>query len=153
MIRSSLILILTVSILFADFIRDDTTEIVTDNVTGLQWQDDAKSADNALIWTEALDLCESLSLGGRSDWRLPNINELRSIVDFRHIDPATDPIFRNSASTPYWSSTSDDDIYAYHAWFIDFYDGSRMGSHDPSGSLAEISKYDGAHVRCVRGGL
>ncbi len=33
-------------------------------------------------WEEALAYCEGLTLGDHSDWRLPTIKELNSIVDY-----------------------------------------------------------------------
>lgn len=59
--------------------NDDGT--VSDNITGLLWQ---QSPDNArLQFAEAEAYCESLDLGGRADWRVPSIKELYSLADFR----------------------------------------------------------------------
>jgi len=49
------------------FSRDDTTQIVTDTTTGLQWQDDANASSLTKKWTEAIDYCEALTLGGHDD--------------------------------------------------------------------------------------
>jgi len=65
--------------LFADFSRNNTTNIVTDNYTQLVWQDNERQE---LTLPDAIEYCEALSLGGHDDWRLPNINELFSIVDY-----------------------------------------------------------------------
>ncbi|MCH9812445.1 MAG: DUF1566 domain-containing protein [Epsilonproteobacteria bacterium] len=64
--------------------------IVVDRQTGLYWQE--KSNQNWMNWEEAIKHCESMTLGGYEDWRLPNINELMSLVP-NHIYPS-------------WSSTS-----------------------------------------------
>lgn len=53
---------------------------VTDAYTGLIWEQN--SSEKALTWEEALAYCENLSLAGNTDWRLPNINELNSLVDY-----------------------------------------------------------------------
>ena len=58
---------------------DNNDGTVTDNVTGLMWQ--KEDDDNVRDWEAALSYCESLSLAGFSDWRLPNIKELDSITD------------------------------------------------------------------------
>ncbi len=71
--------------------------LVKDNSTNLVWTRCPLSADNKPIydfqcigekklftWEEAVDACENLNFEGRSDWRLPNINELQSIVYYHH---------------------------------------------------------------------
>ncbi|MBD3817235.1 MAG: DUF1566 domain-containing protein, partial [Halothiobacillus sp.] len=69
------------SALSADFNRDDSKAIVNDNATGLSWHDDADASSYQATWQGAIDYCEALTLGGYDDWRLPNINELYTIVD------------------------------------------------------------------------
>ena len=65
-------------------------KIVVDTVTGLQWQyHDADVPDNSSFWKGAMDYCENLTYAGFSDWRLPNKDELMTIVDFGRSDPAS----------------------------------------------------------------
>lgn len=47
-----------------------------------------KNRDGRLNWLEALDWAEKLEYAGYSDWRLPNIKELQSIIDYTR-SPAT----------------------------------------------------------------
>ena len=68
-----------ISILNADFTRDAATEVITDSVTQLEWQDDAIGSE--VTWEGAISNCESLTLDG-GVWRLPNINELKTLVDY-----------------------------------------------------------------------
>lgn len=59
------------------------TYTITDTARKLEWQNSyAEGTIKQAIWQEALDYCENLTLDNKSDWRLPNINELRSIVDY-----------------------------------------------------------------------
>src|SRR5262249_44199650 len=59
---------------------------VFDREAGRVWQ---RSPDtNERIWSSALNLCYSRNVGGRRGWRLPTIEELASLVDPTHIDPA-----------------------------------------------------------------
>ncbi|MEN1728160.1 MAG: DUF1566 domain-containing protein [Pseudomonadota bacterium] len=59
-----------------------------------------------LDWTAALLAAESHSQAGRDDWRLPNRNELASIIEGRCFSPALDSdAFPNATLTAYWSST------------------------------------------------
>ena len=43
----------------------------------LQW---SEKAPNAMSWYEAKQYCENLDEGGHSDWKLPNIDELRTLI-------------------------------------------------------------------------
>lgn len=52
---------------------------ITDLVTGLTWQ---KNMGEKMTFDEAKTLAESLSLGGHSDWRIPTIKELYSLILF-----------------------------------------------------------------------
>ena len=62
-----------------DYTRDDSKEIVTDKVTGLQWQDNSEAKTVSKNWSDAKSYCEALTLGGHNDWRLPTIEELESM--------------------------------------------------------------------------
>ena len=125
---------------WADFTKAGNT--VTDNTTGLQWQDDVVGSTRT--WQAAIDHCEALSLDGFNDWRLPNLNELISLVDYGSTRPAIDPTFQSVASNDYWSSTTYAGISG-SAWYVTFSYGNQ--SYDgKSGSGS--SRY----VRCVRAG-
>ena len=125
------------------YTRDDAKEIVTDTVTGLQWQDDRDAKTVKKNWQEAIEYCADLTLGGHSDWRLPTIAELRSIVDKGRHKPAIDPTFQNVGSDDWWSLYWSSTTYAYDsssAWFVFFNDGSASSG----------SKGNSVFVRCVR---
>jgi hypothetical protein len=59
--------------------RENANRVWTDPETGLMWTGN----DNgfALRWKPAADYCNSLQLGGFSDWRLPKIDELKKIYN------------------------------------------------------------------------
>lgn len=89
---------------------------VTDNLTQLIWQQ-IPFADT-LTWEDALMYADTLSLGGFSDWRLPNIKELQSINDEKLINPSLDKtIFGVTAAKKYWSSTTLPNQTA-KAWYL-----------------------------------
>jgi hypothetical protein len=128
--------------LLADFSRD-SDGVVTDSVTGLQWQDNySDNGDNikSAKWTDAIAYCEALSLGGDDDWRLPNFNELYYLADRSKRNPAIDPPFQHTTtSSGYWSATTivgDED----YAWGVFFYYGDD----------GWVDKDDSLYVRCVR---
>ena len=135
--RILLIVIGLSSVLLADFSK--TGNIVTDAVTGLQWQDDA--VDSSMRWGNAITYCESLDLGGHNNWRLPNINELKSIIDRSKENPAIVDGFENINSSNYWSSTTVKNDQK-NAWIVLF----------SKGYVRRKGKGGGAYVKCVREG-
>jgi hypothetical protein len=140
--KSILSLFLLTGILYSADLSRDSNGIVTDISTNLQWQDDIPSVEKT--WSEAINYCEDLSLGGQDDWRLPNYNELISIVDYAKYKLAIkENVFQNITSSYYWSSSSSASpaFSSRYAWFVYFYDGS----------TGEISKTDSFSVCCVRG--
>lgn len=127
---------------------DNGDGTVTDYCTGLMWQQDTADVNDdevispeldRLTWCEALDYCETLTHAGYEDWRLPNIRELLSLVDYGRINPAIDPLF-SAASWGYWSSTTFTGFPDY-AWSVVFDDGDDWG--EVKGKLF-------GHVRAVR---
>jgi len=107
--------------------KDNGDGTVTDKPTGLMWMKvdsgklkAGKNKDGKLNWQEALTWAENLEYAGYSDWRLPNIKELQSIVDYTR-SPATtnsaaiDPVFQATSFIAeggqkdypyYWSGTT-----------------------------------------------
>jgi hypothetical protein len=133
---------------------DNGDGTVTDTITGLTWQQD----DDAVVktWEEALSYCEGLELPtGQTDWRLPNIKELRSIVDTTTYSPAINlTYFPNTNFGDYWSST--------HGWTFSHHGGGYIPSGAWSISFSIADENDGyinrapttsnTYARCVRGG-
>ena len=78
---------------------------ITDNNTGLVWQ--KIQNPDTITWEQALTYASSLTLAGKSDWRLPNIKELQSLNIVSIHNPSFDKnYFTNVGSGNYWSSTS-----------------------------------------------
>jgi hypothetical protein len=119
---------------------DNEDGTVTDTATGLMWQ---QAEAGAMTWEEALTYCEDLKLAGYNDWRLPNINQLQSIVDYIAYAPSINQtIFPEAMPQDYWSSTTyegDDDSYN-RAWSVQFSNGE-LYADDKSNSI---------YVRAVR---
>lgn len=94
---------------------DNTNGTVTDNLTGLTWLKDADTFGE-VTWDQALINANGLVSGSpglsdgsaRGDWRLPNLRELLSLIDYGASNPivtAGHP-FTNVRSALYWTSTS-----------------------------------------------
>ena len=142
-----------------DRFRDNGDGTVTDNLTGLIWLKDA-NCFGTRAWYNALSDCNGLSSGscglteGSSvgDWRLPNRNELASLVHKGYYNPAVpnttgtgqwpegDP-FNNVQSYSYWSSPTDAST-TVSAWGVNVYNGR----------VYDFSKTSYGYVWPVRGG-
>jgi hypothetical protein len=137
---------------------------ITDNSTGLMWT----QVDNGvgLDWEAALSYAEASEEAGFTDWRLPNVKELQSIVDYGYspsatnpdkVGPAIDPMFNctpivNEAGDDdyayYWTSTSahftSGEPY-YYAWYVAFgraVNGEGIDFHG-AGGVRFDTKYEG----------
>lgn len=97
---------------------DNGDDTVTDNNTKLIW---SKNADPCgwKVWWDAKSYCDGITLANHSNWRLPSISELKSLIDRKQFNPALPPghPFMNVQSGLYWSST----MYASsptYAWYV-----------------------------------
>ena len=91
---------------------------ITDNLTGFMWTKNANLPGGAKTWYEAMAYVAEMNDGthenfGYNDWRLPNVRELFSLIDFSVSYPALPPghpfINVEPAVPPptyFWSSTS-----------------------------------------------
>lgn len=66
---------------------DNGNGTITDNVTGLMWQ---QNPGDKMDYENAINGVENFNLAGYTDWRVPTIKELYSLMDFRGIDLMTD---------------------------------------------------------------
>ena len=125
---------------------DNGDGTVTDNQTGLMWEKkedldfvpgNLHDADNVYTWTDAMsewisevndrtnDPNAQAGLGGHSDWRVPTIVELQTILLAPSpcgTNPCIDPIFGPTTSAPAWSSTTTSSDPNNH-WEVNFIDG------------------------------
>jgi formylglycine-generating enzyme required for sulfatase activity len=110
-------------------ITNGTAVTVLDNLTGLEWIKAPHSLAgnaNATYWSEAITFCASLSYAGNSDWRLPSVRELESLVsckDYSPALPAGHP-FVGVKNSLYWSSSSRLNWAGYNAWLLGMLDGA-----------------------------
>jgi hypothetical protein len=134
---------------------------VSDRLTGLIWLREGNcpsffigdvAGDNRRTWPEALLAAKELSSGYcgltdgsvAGDWRIPNIRELSSLVDYSQSNPslpAGHP-FLNINFPQYWSSTNDA-LYMNYSWLVDFSHGN---------TFYETKSSNDYNVIAVRGG-
>ena len=117
--------------------------IIKDLNTKLEWQNNFINKVPELSWNKAVDYCENLSLNG-DNWRLPNKEELISIIKKEKTGLSLDTIFLNKSVTAftYWTSSKAEDNGRF-SWGVSFGDGW-VGRYNQRYSLK---------VRCVRGEL
>ncbi len=134
---------------------DNGDGTVTDNVSNLRWQkcsygqtNDATCTGTAgnINWQGALQYCDALSLGtfgNSSNWRLPNANELNSLMDRSAVSPAikTASFPNTAAAGDYWSSSTYKLTLA-NAFYIGF----------SSGTMSDTNKTNTWKARCVSTG-
>jgi hypothetical protein len=82
--------------------RGDGT--IFDTRTKLVWQQ--SSSSKQYTWKDAHKYCEKLNLAGYNDWRLPTIEELKTLIEKKH-KPTICPAFKCKSDWYwYWSSSS-----------------------------------------------
>ena len=127
-----LLLLVTANWGYAEPYTDNGDGTVTDEGSGLVWQQDVAAVQPN--WQGALDYCNALTLAGFNDWRLPDIKQLRSLVD----DISGMDSNFSLAANPCWSSTSASS--RTYAW--------RMSNEGFTHYSLKTSS--GWNVRCVR---
>jgi hypothetical protein len=132
------------------FVISNDGHEVTDNSTGLTWQrcvvgmqwngSTCAGFPRGYMYSESLQLAESIRVESGVNWRLPNIKELSSIVDTRNIGVTIDEsVFPNSPHDQYWSSSpfSND---AFFAWMVSFFQGSVYYSYTEDLGMVRLVK-------------
>ena len=128
---------------------------VTDIKTGLMWKQCSEGQSGAdcsaggaagYSWAGALQQAQAVNssggFAGFTDWRVPNVKELRSITERQCYNPAINSaVFPNTASTWYWSSSPVADNSG-SAWIVPFGYGYDLWYY----------KYNDNYVRLVRSG-
>lgn len=121
---------------------------VSDLGSGLMWQ--KNDSENGLDWENALAYAENLEFANYEDWRLPNIKELQSIVDYSGVYPAIDQNYFDISDDDsyFWSSTSAyfskygtaEQHKFYWAWYVAF--GYAVGPDGEDSHGAGAVRYD-----------
>ncbi len=132
------LVLFSISILFgSNFVKSEN--IVIDISKNLMWQDNIDVIQYKSSWSLAKEYCESLTLNGFTDWKLPSIKELQTIVDIKKAKPALYEEFKFIEQTSYWTSSQDITNDAY-AWYVGFKTGA---------TYKDSKDYD-CYVRCIR---
>ncbi len=133
--------------------QDNPDGTITDLNTGLMWEKKVAGSGclhcvgDTYTWAYAtttwINDVNNAGFAGFNDWRLANVMELHSIVDYGRVNPSIDPAFGPTTASNYWSSTAAV-INPAAAWSVAF----NFGGGGVSGTLQSGTR----GVRAVRGG-
>ncbi len=126
------------------FFTDNSDGTVTDTVTGLMWQGTdggEMTIENALLY------CDTLTLGGYTNWRLPDAHESFSILNHQYANPSLDATVFTTTGAEYWwtrirQANDTNKVWATNA-------GGGIGNHPKTETISAggTKKF---HVRAVR---
>jgi hypothetical protein len=126
-----------------------TGPVTVDQLTGLMWHTDVGILPGWVSWSDAMSAIETdlnaISYGGHTDWRMPNLNELHSLVDYSQVDPALPPghPFSN-VHQKCWTSTSRPDS-STNAYIVG------LSYSDYAGKVFHTAKTSNSGTIAVRG--
>ncbi len=127
-------------------------DVVIDHATGLMWAADGAAAGclngNTVAWLPAIAYPPALDFAGFTDWRIPNVKELFSLIEHdAALSVAGSPLiqqppFSNTVTGNYWSATTrpGNTTTAMHVSFV-------------ACSVQQTAKTTALWLRCVRKGL
>ena len=122
----------------------DGEETIFDETTNLMWQRESASGKT---WEEALSYCENSTYAGYTDWRLPNKNEMATLIDYSKAGGSVVSSFPGMEAEVFVTST----LFSSRVWTGNMYMlGSvpwRVDMADGNGAEPTFS------VRCVRSDL
>ena len=105
-------------------------------MTGLEWQ---YESPGRMDWRKGRTYAKQLTLNGKSDWRLPTLKELETLLDRTMYRPEIRAEIPFADSLSYWSSTTfGSDTNS--AWIVMF-----AGAY-----VLSYYKTNLYHIRCVR---
>jgi Protein of unknown function (DUF1566) len=116
------------------------------------WSGDG-SEDTIWDWLADINAEGGTGYAGHNDWRIPNVRELQSIVDYERCKgcgsntAAINPMFGPVAANNHWSSTTVAFLPA-NAWAVNFYTGAVIFTNEKASADSD----DFLFVRAVRGG-
>ncbi len=129
---------------------DNGDETVTDTQTKLMWKKCAEGLSGSncatgsattMNWQSALAL-DGSTFAGKSDWRLPNVEELRSLVAYNCHSPSINITLFPNTHVSYFFSASPNAYDSAFSWLVYFDYGYDSGSYRTNSN----------RVRLVRGG-
>lgn len=114
--------------------QDNSDGTVTDSSAKLTWQQEVPT--DTFTWDDAVTHCTGLDLVG-GGWRLPTLDELKTLVDAQFAPAKIDPLFfPDTPAAQFWTASPNG---GSQHWYVDFQSGLPNAR---SGAML--------NVRCVR---
>ena len=128
------------SLLEAKMHRKSSIQVVIDNNTKLMWVDDMSAYKLSKTHEETTNYCKELIYAGYSNWRIPEIEEFKTIVYKKNTKNYINYAFKYNVPDGYWAQQAHWRTFWFNADYMHFVSGTAY--------------YDGRHkkkyVRCVR---
>ena len=136
-----LLLTFLISFIFAnDLKRDNSLNVVVDSTNRLMWLDNSDVLKLKFTHEEATEYCENLTYNSYSNWRIPDIKELKLIVDKRDRKTYINRSFRYKVADGFWAEKAHWRTLWFYADYMYFI----------SGTAYFDSRHKKKYVRCVR---
>lgn len=138
-----MIILILISLTFLNGLslqRNNSKEVVYDSTNHLLWTDNIDNVKLRMSHKQAEPYCEELVYAGFSDWRLPDIEELKLIVNKKNTRNYIHRAFRYNRASGYWAENAHVRTFWFYADYMNFISGTAYYDN------RNVSKY----VRCVR---
>jgi len=136
-----LLLLCITSMLFATNLkRDNSRDQVIDETAQLVWMDNIDVVRVQMSHKKAVPYCENLSYAGKSTWRIPTLDEFKTIVDKNNEKTYINEAFKYNVPTGYWALKAHIRTFWFYADYMNFVSGT--GYYD--------NRNKDKFVRCVR---
>jgi len=135
-----LLLCITSVLLSANLKRDNSREEVLDESTKLVWMDNIDVVRVQMSHKKAVPYCENLSYAGKSTWRIPTLDEFKTIVDKSNEKTYINKAFKYNVPTGYWALKAHIRTFWFYADYMNFVSGT--GYYD--------NRNKDKFIRCVR---
>lgn len=129
---------------FTPYFIKNNNGIITDTITSLQWQ---QTDGGELKIENAMMYCDTLTLGGYTDWRLPNAQEAFSILNMQNVNPAINTTYFTNTGAEYWWTSVRQANDTNKIWCTNA--GGGIGNH-PRTETISAGGNKKFHVRAVR---
>ncbi len=140
MIRVVLFFCLSVLVLNAAIFRQNSQDVVIDSKRNLMWQDNIDAVKLRLPHDEAQEFCEGLIFAGHTNWRLPDIEEYKTIVDKTNTQSYINYAFKYNLPKGYWAEKAHWRTLWFYADYMNFI----------SGTAYFDSRHKKKYFRCIR---